>query len=163
MLAEQGNYAQAQRMKTISDHLEEKERNAMNTNFSGSCERKELNLRKRQQVEFEGLKSRIEIKRRNMISKRKHDCQRLLNRNQFIQRSHKTKHVSFPQYCLSSTQLNCLTSWAHSNSSSMSFKAIHFYNMTSPGTNLSLILDFLMSRQMSDISCVYHMLVDYDM
>lgn len=95
ILADQKYYAQAQQIKVISDSLEEEERGSMNSNFSDSCDRKEANLRRRQETELQGFQSKIEIKRRTMEAQRKHDCKRLLKRNENLRKDLEKKQVSF--------------------------------------------------------------------
>lgn len=94
ILADQRNYAQAQEMKFISDSLEEEERCSMNTNFSESCERKEANLRKRQELELKGLRNKLDTRRSIMEAQRKQDCNRLFKRNQYLQHDLEVKQVS---------------------------------------------------------------------
>ena len=81
MLARMKNYAEAQKIKAVSDALEDKERRSMNADFAGSSSRKEESFQQQQQAEIEALVKRINVQRREYEQQRALDCKRLRQRN----------------------------------------------------------------------------------
>jgi len=84
ILAGQKNYAEAQKIKAISDALENKERGSMNTSYAGSFAKKEANFRQQQVAEIKALLKRIEVRRKEHLKQRDLDCKRLRQRNRNI-------------------------------------------------------------------------------
>ena len=96
-MAEQEKYQEAQRIKTVSDKLEAKERATKNSNFESSLKLKEGNLRKQQAAEKAALQQRIDTKKLEFLHKQKADRTRMLQRNKNIIAMLDGKHVS-PSY-----------------------------------------------------------------
>ena len=97
-MADQQCYQEAERIKRVSDALEEKEKANMNSNVGSSLKRREQKLRKQQHDAMENLLKRIKTKRRDYEHQRKVDCGRLLQRNKNIQALMDSKHVSLPSF-----------------------------------------------------------------
>ena len=93
ILAYQENYAEAQKVKTISDAIEEEERMNINANSDGIVARKEANIRQQQEAEIRALTKRINAQMEANKQKRELDCKRLLQRNHNIQAALKSKHA----------------------------------------------------------------------
>jgi len=93
ILAKQKNYAEAQKIKTISDALENEERGSMNANHAGSFAKKEANYRQQQIAEMQATEKRIDVRRKEHLQQRNLDCKRLLQRNQNIQAAMVSKQV----------------------------------------------------------------------
>lgn len=93
VLAYQENYSEAQKIKTITDSLEEEERQTMTSCFDSSRAHKERNYQKLQEVEVQALLKKIESKRRENDKKRESDLRVLLQRNKNIQNFLVSKQV----------------------------------------------------------------------
>eukprot|EP00753_Platysulcus_tardus_P015058 PLAT4751.1.p1 GENE.PLAT4751.1~~PLAT4751.1.p1 ORF type:complete len:427 (+),score=234.09 PLAT4751.1:131-1411(+) len=81
LLARQGNYAGAQKIKRIADMMEEKERKKLSDGHRSLVSRKEAKFRQQQQAELQALLKRIDVRRREHLKKRELDGKRLLLRN----------------------------------------------------------------------------------
>jgi len=79
------NYAEAQKLKKMSDVIEEKERREMEQGQSVIFARKEAKYRQQQQAELQALLKRIECRRKEHIKQRNLDSKRLLQRNRNVQ------------------------------------------------------------------------------
>jgi len=79
------NYAEAQKLKKMSDVIEEKERREMEQGQSIIFARKEAKYRQQQQAELQALLKRIECRRKEHIKQRNLDSKRLLQRNRNVQ------------------------------------------------------------------------------
>ena len=95
VLANQENYSEAQKIKSITDSLEEEERKTMTSCFDNTLTHKERNCRKLQEVEKQALLKKIETQRRENNKKRQSDWRILLQRNKNIQISFKSTQVRF--------------------------------------------------------------------
>lgn len=84
ILARQKNYAEAQKIKAISDALEDEERGSINAGYAGSLARKEANLRQLQVAEVNALLKRIDVRRKEHLKQKELDCKRLLQRNRNV-------------------------------------------------------------------------------
>ena len=93
ILAKQENYAEAQKIKTISDALEDQEQQSINSNFSGIFKTRENNLRKQQVSEIRAMTKRLETERKEYERKRNYDCNRLEQRNKNIRTALDLKQV----------------------------------------------------------------------
>ena len=93
VLAYQENYSEAQKIKSITDSLEEEERQTMTSCFDSSLAHKERNCQKLQEVEVQALLKKIESKRRENNKKRESDMRILLQRNKNIQKFFVSKQV----------------------------------------------------------------------
>ena len=91
-MAEQGNYADAQRIKAIADAMEAEERSCMKNKFAGSFGRKEDALRQKQEAEIQALRKRIDVRCKELKKQRETDCKRLLQRNRNIQAAIESRH-----------------------------------------------------------------------
>lgn len=94
ILAKQKNYAEAQKIKAISDALEREERGNMNSNYTGSLAKREANLRALQMAERAALEKRIQVRRRELAKRRETDCQRLKQRNRNLMAALESKQIS---------------------------------------------------------------------
>jgi len=92
VLAEQGNYADAQQIKVVADAMQDEERERMNSSSAGSLERKEEALRRKQEAEIRALLKRIDVRRRELKKQREHDCKRLIQRNRNVQAAMESRH-----------------------------------------------------------------------
>jgi len=106
VLAKQKNYAEAQKIKAISDALESEERSNMNSNYSGSLAKKEANLRALQMAERSALEKRIRVRRRELIKRKESDCQRLKQRNRNLMVSLDSKQKNACTKLFSEIKLN---------------------------------------------------------
>lgn len=79
------NYAEAQKLKKMSDVIEEKERREMEQGQSIIFARREAKYRQQQQAELQALLKRIECRRKEHIKQRNLDSKRLLQRNRNVQ------------------------------------------------------------------------------
>lgn len=93
ILARQKNYAEAERIKKVSDNLEEEERRKMEEDAAIVFARREAKLRQQQQSELSALLKRIEGRRREHLKQRALDSKRLLQRNRNVQAVLETKHT----------------------------------------------------------------------
>jgi hypothetical protein len=84
IMADQQKYQEAQRIKTISDALESKERANKNSKLESSLRLKEGNLKKQHAAEVSALQQRIDTKRREFDHQRKGDEARMIQRNRNI-------------------------------------------------------------------------------
>ncbi|KDO30177.1 hypothetical protein SPRG_05369 [Saprolegnia parasitica CBS 223.65] len=84
-LAQQKNYAEAQKIKLIADDLEAAERANVNENLQVIFTRKETKFRQQQQAEIQALLKRIDGRRKEHIKQRNLDSKRLLQRNRNVQ------------------------------------------------------------------------------
>ena len=94
IMADQQKYQEAQKIKSVSDALEAKERSHKNSAFQKSLRHKEPNLKAQQTAEKAALIKRIETKRREFEHKRKEDVACMLQRNANILAMIDSKHVS---------------------------------------------------------------------
>ena len=94
IMAEKQRYQEAQEIKLVSDALEEKELNALNSSNDTSLSRRKLALQKQQQAEMEVQTKRIESKRRDLNQQRDTACLKLEQRNTILQTLFDNKHVS---------------------------------------------------------------------
>lgn len=85
ILAYKEHYAEAQRVKVISDALEEEERNKKQRDSNENWSRKEKTYVQQQRAEMMALVKRIDTQRDMNRVKREQDYQRLLKRNKNIQ------------------------------------------------------------------------------
>jgi len=81
VLAKQKKYAEAEKIKSQSDSLEEWERQKMETEFNDIIERKETRLKHAQQLALAALLKRIQRDRNEQLRHRQIDSQRLIQRN----------------------------------------------------------------------------------
>ncbi|ETV80186.1 hypothetical protein, variant [Aphanomyces astaci] len=84
-LAQQKNYAEAQKIKLIADELEADERSTMNESLQVIFTRKETKFRQQQQAEVQALLKRIDGRRKEHVKQRNLDSKRLLQRNRNVQ------------------------------------------------------------------------------
>ncbi|KAF0685749.1 Aste57867_22357 [Aphanomyces stellatus] len=84
-LAQQKNYAEAQKIKLIADELEGQERAQMNDSLQVIFTRKETKFRQQQQAEVQALLKRIDGRRKEHVKQRNLDSKRLLQRNRNVQ------------------------------------------------------------------------------
>ncbi|RHY33011.1 hypothetical protein DYB32_001992 [Aphanomyces invadans] len=84
-LAQQKNYAEAQKIKLIADELEAEERSTMNESLQVIFTRKETKFRQQQQAEVQALLKRIDGRRKEHVKQRNLDSKRLLQRNRNVQ------------------------------------------------------------------------------
>jgi len=85
------NYAQAQRLKKISDKHEARERKEMEQSQAIMFGRREAKFRMQQQAELQALLKRIDGRRKEHIKQRNVDTKRLLQRNKNVQAVLETK------------------------------------------------------------------------
>ena len=85
ILARNKQYAEAQKLKKVSDKVEEKERKEMEREQAVMFARREAKYRQQQQSELSALLKRIEVRRREHIKQRNLDSKRLLQRNRNVQ------------------------------------------------------------------------------
>jgi hypothetical protein len=85
ILARNKEYAEAEKLKKVSDKVEEKERKGMEKGQAILFARKEAKYRQQQQAELSALLKRIEVRRREHIKQRNLDSKRLLQRNRNVQ------------------------------------------------------------------------------
>ena len=93
IMADQQRYQEAQRIKSVSDALEAKERNQKDSALESSLKLKERNMLHIQAAEKAALQKRIDTKRREFEHQRKTDHARVLQRNKNILAMLDTKHV----------------------------------------------------------------------
>ena len=94
ILAYQENYSEAQKVKEISDAIEEEENMNINANCDSTASVKAANFKQQQDAEVKALTKRIDSQRETNKQKRETDCKRLFQRNQNIQAALKSKHVT---------------------------------------------------------------------
>ena len=85
ILARNKEYAEAEKLKKVSDKVEEKERKNMERGQAVMFARREAKYRQQQQAELSALLKRIEVRRREHIKQRNLDSKRLLQRNRNVQ------------------------------------------------------------------------------
>lgn len=85
MLARTKNYGEAQKVKSIADDMEDKERLRMNDDYKSIFERREHKFRLQQQTELQALLKRIDGRRKEHVKQRNLDSKRLLQRNRNVQ------------------------------------------------------------------------------
>lgn len=85
ILARGKEYAEAEKIKKVSDKVEEKERKGMEREQAVLFARREAKYRQQQQAELSALLKRIEVRRREHIKQRNLDSKRLLQRNRNVQ------------------------------------------------------------------------------
>jgi len=85
IMAEKQRYQEAQEIKLVSDALEEKELNALNSSNDTSLSRRKMALQKQQHAEMEVQLKRIESKRRDLNQQRDTACSKLKQRNKILQ------------------------------------------------------------------------------
>jgi len=91
IMAEKQRYQEAQEIKLVSDALEEKELNALNSSNDTSLARRKLALQKQQQAEIDVQTKRIESRRRDLYQQRDTACSKLEQRNKILQASFDVK------------------------------------------------------------------------
>ena len=94
IMAEKQRYQEAQEIKLVSDALEEKELNALNSSNDTSLSRRKLALQKQQQAEMEVQTKRIESKRRDLNQQRDTACSKLEKRNTVLQATFDAKNAA---------------------------------------------------------------------
>lgn len=97
ILAYQENYSAAQKVKLISDAIEEEETMNINANCDNTASTKALNFGRQQDAELRALIKRIDSQRDSHKQKRDTDCKRLYQRNQNIQSALKSKQLTEEQ------------------------------------------------------------------
>lgn len=97
LLIEEQNYSEAQRVKLISDALEEEERQSMNAFDYDAIKRKSSNLKEQQENEMNALLKRIDAQRETFKVKKEGDSKCLLQRNQNIQSTWRSKYAAEDQ------------------------------------------------------------------
>lgn len=85
------NYAEAQKIKKVSDKTEEKEKREMEQAQAIVFAKREAQFRSQQQSELQALLKRIECRRKEHIKQRQLDSKRLLQRNRNVQAVLETK------------------------------------------------------------------------
>jgi len=85
IMPEKQRYQEAQEIKLVSDALEEKELNALNSSNDTSLARRKMALQKQQQAEMDVQTKRIESKRRDLTQQRDTACTKLEQRNKILQ------------------------------------------------------------------------------
>jgi hypothetical protein len=85
ILARNKEYAEAEKLKKVSDRVEDKERKSMEREQAVLFARREAKYRHQQQSELSALLKRIEVRRREHIKQRNLDSKRLLQRNRNVQ------------------------------------------------------------------------------
>jgi hypothetical protein len=85
LLAKQGKYAEAQKIKKVADELERRERMKMDEDNLRVFQQKEGKFRSQQQGEMSALLKRIDARRREHLKQRELDSKRLLQRNRNVQ------------------------------------------------------------------------------
>lgn len=93
LLAKQGKYAEAQKIKKIADDLERTERMKMDENNLRVFQQKETQFRAKQRSELDALMKRIDSRRREHTKQRDADSKRLLQRNRNVQSVLETKQT----------------------------------------------------------------------
>lgn len=104
ILAYQENYSEAQKVKVISDAIEEEETMNINANCDSTALIKAANFRQQQEAEVKALSKRIDSQREAHKLKRGIDCKRLYQRNQNIQAALKSKQTIEGQKQLASIE-----------------------------------------------------------
>ena len=94
IMADQQRYQEAQRIKSVSDALEAKERNQKDSALETSLKLKERNMLHIHTTEKAALQKRIDTKRREFEHQRKDGQARILQRNKNILAMLDTKNVS---------------------------------------------------------------------
>jgi len=94
IMAEKQRYQEAQEIKLVSDALEEKELNALNSSNDTSLSRRKLALQKQQQAEMDVQTKRIESKRRDLTQQRDNACSKLEQRNKILQSTFDAKNAA---------------------------------------------------------------------
>ena len=93
LLVQEENYGEAQRIKEISDAIEEEERININASNNDSVMFKATNFRKQQEAEITALIKRIDSQRGANKNKKEEDCKRLLQQHQNIQMVLRSKYT----------------------------------------------------------------------
>ncbi len=106
ILAFQEHYSEAQKVKLISDSLEEEELRKKDDKSKGTLERKKNNYVQQQRAEMAVFLKRIHAARSANANKRKLNCQRLLQRNQNTQAYLKSKAMAEAQVQFTSIEKN---------------------------------------------------------
>ena len=94
ILAYQENYSEAQKIKVISDAIEEEERMSINANCDSSAAKKAIRFEQQQEAELKALIKRIVSQKEANKQQREVDCKRLLQRNHNIQATLKSKQAN---------------------------------------------------------------------
>jgi len=94
LLVQEENYSEAQRIKELSDVIEEEERLNTGLGNDSSVMIKATNFRKQQDAEITAMTKRIETQIGANKNKKEDDCKRLLQRNQNIQMALRSKYVT---------------------------------------------------------------------
>jgi hypothetical protein len=97
ILARGKQYAEAMKLKHLSDKNEEKERVEMEKSLAVAFARRETQFRQQQQSELQALLKRIECRRREHIKQMNLDSKRLLQRNRNVQAVLESKQVAEAQ------------------------------------------------------------------
>lgn len=97
ILARGKQYAEAMKLKHLSDKNEEKERVEMEKSLAVAFARRESQFRQQQQAELQALLKRIECRRREHIKQMNLDSKRLLQRNRNVQAVLESKQVAEAQ------------------------------------------------------------------
>jgi hypothetical protein len=85
IFARNKQYAEAEKLKKVSDRVEEREKRDMGKSQAIVFARREAKYRQQQQNELSALLKRIECRRREHIKQRNLDSKRLLQRNKNVQ------------------------------------------------------------------------------
>eukprot|EP00750_Incisomonas_marina_P032841 INCI9378.2.p2 GENE.INCI9378.2~~INCI9378.2.p2 ORF type:complete len:355 (-),score=92.88 INCI9378.2:1934-2998(-) len=85
LLAKRKNYAEAQKIKRLTDKLEEKEMRKIAEKRKKTIKKLEAQFRQEQQKELTALLKRIDGRRKEHIKQRNEDSKRLLQRNKNVQ------------------------------------------------------------------------------
>jgi hypothetical protein len=85
LLAKRKNYAEAQKIKRLTDQLEEKEMRKIAEQRKNTIKKLEAQFRREQQKELTALLKRIDGRRKEHIKQRNEDSKRLLQRNKNVQ------------------------------------------------------------------------------
>lgn len=88
------NYAEAQKIKKLSDITENRERKELEQGQAIVFARREAQFRSQQQAELQALLKRIECRRKEHIKQRNQDSKRLLQRNRNVQAVLESKQSS---------------------------------------------------------------------
>ena len=94
LFVQEENYSEAQRIKELSDAMEEEEMSNINASNDSSVMIKATNFRKQQDAEITAMAKRIDTQREANKNKKEEDCKRLLQRNQNIQMALRSKYVT---------------------------------------------------------------------
>lgn len=93
IMARQRKYTEAEKIRKISDKMEEKERRLMEQSQATLFARKEAKFRQQQQAELQALLKRIEARRKEHVKQRNLDSKRLLQRNRNVQQVLESKQT----------------------------------------------------------------------